>query len=107
MGKTTRTGWLFFSARRKKHTAKYVYDLVVRVARRAEITKHITPHQFRHRFCTRALNTNGTNVYIVGGYMGHSSIVTTEKYLHLAGMMSGGAGEALDQMPQAFRAKNF
>lgn len=107
MGKGSRQGWVFWNGRKKKCTAKYVYDLVVRIAKKARITKHITPHKFRHRFCTRALNTNGTNVYIVGGWMGHSSIITTEKYLHLAGMMSGGAGEALDQMPQGFRAKNF
>ncbi len=107
MRKDSREGRLFFSGRRKKYTRKYLYDLVTRTARAAGIEKRITPHKFRHRFCTRALNLDGTNIYKVMGWMGHSSIMVTEKYMHLAGMLSGGAGEALDQMPQAFRAKNF
>jgi integrase/recombinase XerD len=107
MRKDSRAGWVFFSNYKKKYTRKYIYDLVIRTARAAGIEKQITPHKFRHRFCTRALNQEGTNIYRVMGWMGHSSIAVTEKYMHLAGMLSGGAGEALDQMPQAFRAKNF
>lgn len=107
MPKSSRRGWVFWSDRRKQCTRRYVYDLVVRTARKAGIIKQITPHKWRHRFCTRALNTEGTNIYQVMGWMGHSSIIVTEKYMHLAGMLSGGAGEMLDQMPQGFRAKNF
>lgn len=107
MSKSSRKGWVFFSDRNKKYTRYYIYDLVVRVARLALIEKQITPHKFRHRFCTRALNAAGTNIYKVSGYMGHSTIIVTEKYMHMAGMMSGGVGETLDQMPQGFRVKNF
>lgn len=107
MRKDSRVGWVFFSDHKRKYTQKYLYRLVIRTAHAAGIEKQITPHKFRHRFCTRALNTEGSNIYKVMGWLGHSSIAVTEKYMHLAGAIEGKSGEALDQMPQAFRAKNF
>ena len=107
MAKSSRAGWVFFSDRKKKYTRGYVYRIVTRIARITQIEKRVTPHKFRHRSCTRALNIEGTNIYSAMGYMGHYSIAVSEKYMHLAGLLSGSTGEALDQMPQGFTAKNF
>lgn len=100
-------GWLFFTDRKRRLDRRYVYDLVSRTARRAGIEKHISPHKFRHRFCCWALNADGSNIYKVMGWMGHSSISTTQIYLKIAGMFQKGMGAALDQMPQGFRLKNL
>lgn len=93
-------GWLFFDQRRKKYSRLQVYRLVKKIAKKAGLQKSISPHSFRHRFATRTLEKNGKNIYEVKMYLGHSSISTTEKYLHLVGTLNGGAGEMLDQKNQ-------
>jgi len=90
-------GWLFFDRRKKKYTRQQVYLIVRRIARKGGITKPISPHCFRHRFATRTLDKNGQNLYAVKTLLGHASVATTEKYLHVAGMLNREFGELLDQ----------
>jgi integrase/recombinase XerD len=90
-------GWLFFDFRGKKFTRQQIYRLVRRISKKAGILKAISPHSFRHRFATRTLDKNGQNLCAVKAMLGHSSISTTEKYLHLSGMLNRGVGEMLDQ----------
>lgn len=97
-------GWLFFDRRKKKYTRQQVYRMVVRVAKKAGIIKTITPHMWRHRFATRALDKNGQNLFVVKTLLGHSSIATTEKYLHLVGMLNRECGDMLDQKYQGLTA---
>lgn len=93
-------GWLFFDRRKKKFTRQQIYLIVRRITKKAGITKVISPHSFRHRFATRALDKNGQNLFIVKNLLGHSSISTTEKYLHLVGMLKRDSGQLLDQKYQ-------
>lgn len=99
MAKQSRRGWLFFTDRKRKFTRQVVYENVVRIGLKAGIEKQITPHKFRHRFCTNSLNQDGSNIYLVKEMMGHSDLRTTAKYLHLAGMLNRQVGESLNQMP--------
>lgn len=55
--------------------------LVHKYAKKALITKRITPHTFRHTFATTLLS-KGVDLKTVQELMGHESIQTTEQYLH-------------------------
>lgn len=93
-------GWLFFDPRKKKYNRGQLYLIVRRIAKKAGIQKVISPHCFRHRFATRTLDKNGKNLYAVKTLLGHSSIATTEKYLHMVGMLNREYGDMLDQKYQ-------
>lgn len=44
--------------------------------------KHITPHSLRHSRATHLLNKSNNDIYAVSKFLGHSSVKTTEIYLH-------------------------
>jgi integrase/recombinase XerD len=51
------------------------------MAKKADIKKSVSPHVLRHTFATLMLN-NGLDIYSVSKLLGHSSISTTQTYLH-------------------------
>jgi integrase/recombinase XerD len=50
-------------------------------AERAGIDKPVSPHWLRHSHATHAIE-NGAPIHLVQKTLGHSSLATTEKYLH-------------------------
>lgn len=49
---------------------------------RAGIDKPVSPHWLRHSHATHALD-NGAPIHLVQKTLGHSSLASTEKYLHV------------------------
>jgi integrase/recombinase XerD len=73
---------LFLNRRGKKLTRVMVFTIIKNLAVKAGITKHVSPHTFRHSFATHMVN-RGANLRVVQEMLGHESITTTEIYTHL------------------------
>ena len=73
---------LFLNNRGGKLTRVMVFTILREAARRAGITKRISPHTLRHSFATHLLE-GGASIRQVQELLGHESILTTEIYTHL------------------------
>ena len=67
----------------KPISARYVQQMIARAANKARIDHRVTPHTLRHTFATELLN-DGFSVRDVQSLLGHSSLATTEIYLHVS-----------------------
>lgn len=75
--------WLFPGQTREGHISYHrVREAFRAAAKRAGITKKITPHILRHCFATHLVES-GVDISIVKEFLGHSSIQTTQIYTHL------------------------
>lgn len=99
-------GWLFYIKGQKINPQQIRYR-IGKLARDAGIKRPLTPHKFRHRFATCSLSADGANIYKVRQWMGHSSIVITEKYLHLVDMRNAADGEAIERAVGYFNNKGM
>lgn len=73
----------FFTSRIGRNLGpQTVRSLVRRLINDCSIEKHVTPHTFRHTFATLLLEENIDIAYIQH-ILGHSSIATTQIYLHV------------------------
>lgn len=74
---------LIVSTQSKERMTRTNVELMIKnAARRAGITKHVTPHTLRHSFATNFLRNNG-NMRYLSVMMGHSSMDTTMMYAHV------------------------
>lgn len=63
--------------------------------RRAGLDKRVTPHTLRHSFASNLLD-GGADIRTVQALMGHSSVETTQIYLHVMRKPGLGVRSPLD-----------
>lgn len=63
------------------HSA-YVRDLLKRLAAKAGIDKRVHPHGLRHSYASYLADRPEVSIRTVQTMLGHSSLATTERYLH-------------------------
>ena len=73
---------LFLNRRGSKLTRVMIFLILKALAKKAGITKSISPHTFRHSFATHLVE-GGADLRAVQEMLGHESITTTEIYTHL------------------------
>jgi integrase/recombinase XerD len=77
------TNALFLSCRGHRYNAQTLMLILRSYAKKAGITKRVTPHSFRHAVATHLLD-NGANVSIIQRLLGHESLETTTRYFHVS-----------------------
>jgi len=73
---------LFLSNRNRKFSRVAVWKIIKKYAARAEISKPVTPHTFRHSFATHMIE-GGADLRTVQELLGHTSITTTQIYTRI------------------------
>ena len=83
MGAIRKSGFFFVNSRGARYTEQSIRMMLKRYTRLAGIERNITPHMFRHSFATYLIE-EGVDVSCVQQILGHSSIKTTQIYIHIA-----------------------
>lgn len=78
-------------------TARSIQRLIAGYAAQAGISQPVSPHTMRHSYATDLLQS-GADLRAVQALLGHSSVVTTQRYTHLT-------DQHLRDVHQAFHAK--
>jgi site-specific recombinase XerD len=73
---------LFLNAAGGRLSTQGITNVIAELRKRAGIERHITPHMLRHTVATLLLR-NGADVRVVQEFLGHASIVTTQRYTHI------------------------
>jgi len=77
----TSAEFIFLNKYNRPLTTQDVRNVVTKCVNLAAIEKNITPHSFRHTFASLLLE-EGVDIKYIQEFLGHSSIVTTQIYLH-------------------------
>ena len=77
------SGFFFVNNRGCRYTEQSIRLMLKKYTKSAGIERNITPHMFRHSFATYLIE-EGVDISCVQQILGHSSIKTTQIYIHVA-----------------------
>ena len=77
------SSYFFVNRNGRRYTEQSIRLMIKKYVVDAGIERHITPHMFRHSFATYLIE-EGVDVSCVQQILGHSSIKTTQIYIHIA-----------------------
>lgn len=75
--------WLFEGRDGGQYSATSIANIFKKALKKAKINRHATPHTLRHSFATHLLE-QGIGLLYIKELMGHSSVKTTEIYIHVS-----------------------
>lgn len=78
-----KSGFFFVNRQGKRFSEQSIRRMIRKYSCQAGISIHITPHMFRHSVATYLLE-EGVDIMYIQKILGHSSIKTTQIYLHIA-----------------------
>ena len=78
-----KSGYFFVNRNGNRFTEQSIRNMLKKYTKQAGIERNITPHMFRHSFATYLIE-EGVDISCVQQILGHSSIKTTQIYIHIA-----------------------
>lgn len=78
--------YFFINKQGRRFTEQSIRLMLKKYSSHAGISRNITPHMFRHSFATYLIE-EGVDISCVQQILGHSSIKTTQIYIHVAARM--------------------
>ncbi len=75
--------WVFVSRNDNKMERSVVYRMIKRACKRAGIDERASAHWLRHSHASHSLEA-GCNLRLLQQSLGHASVTTTERYLHIS-----------------------
>jgi len=79
---TKHLDYIFLNKKGMRISRITVFTMIKEFAKKAGITKDVSPHTFRHSFATHLVE-HGADLRAVQEMLGHESIITTEIYTHI------------------------
>lgn len=91
--------WLFPQAKNpdRPMDSSDAWRMVRRTAKRAGITRRVSPHTLRHSYATHLLDA-GTDLRTIQLLLGHQSLKTTSLYVHVSQAKLNAAASPLDRL---------
>lgn len=77
------SGYFFINRNGSRFSEQSIRIMMKKYSKQAGIERNITPHMFRHSFATYLIE-EGVDISCVQQILGHSSIKTTQIYIHVA-----------------------
>lgn len=91
------TNYLFEGQKKQTYSVKSIQTFTKKYAKEAGITTVVTPHILRHSYAAHQLE-KGLDIRHLQEIMGHQSIKTTERYIHILDHSKNLIANPLDRM---------